>query len=76
LIPLLTTEVISQTPKIAFAILTMPDEKKYEIPLPTKTFSSGRKGYYAQIPSFVYENEVYGGQVQVWKKDDKKNYQK
>jgi hypothetical protein len=66
----MATELDTQTPKskIAFVTLTMPDEKKHEIPLPPKTFSSGRKGYFAQIPSFVFENEVYGGQVQVWKK--------
>jgi hypothetical protein len=63
----------SQRPRsnIAFAIIRMPDGKEHEIPLPAKTFSSGREGYYAQIPGFVYENEVYGGQIQVWKKGDK-----
>jgi len=45
---------------IAVAILRMPDGKEHEIPLPAKTFKSGREGYYAQVPSFVYENEVYG----------------
>ncbi len=60
------TEV--QKPKIAFATLTMPDGKKHEIPLPSKIYSSGRKGFYAHIPTFVYEGEVYGGQIQVWKK--------
>ena len=63
----------SQTPKskIAFAVIRMPDGKEHEIPLPAKTFSSGREGYYAQIPGFVYEDEVYGGQIQVWKKGEK-----
>ncbi|HZA06369.1 MAG TPA: hypothetical protein VE619_01590 [Nitrososphaeraceae archaeon] len=56
--------------KIAFVILRMPDGKEHEIPLPAKTFKSGREGYYAQVPSFVYENEVYGGQIQIWKKGD------
>jgi hypothetical protein len=55
---------------IAVAILRMPDGKEHEIPLPAKTFKSGREGYYAQVPSFVYENEVYGGQIQIWKKGD------
>ena len=55
---------------IAIAILRMPDGKEHEIPLPAKTFRSGREGYYAQVPSFVYENEVYGGQIQIWKKSD------
>ncbi|MGC2427974.1 MAG: hypothetical protein WA421_13135 [Nitrososphaeraceae archaeon] len=56
--------------RIAVAILRMPDGKEHEIPLPPKTFKSGREGYYAQVPSFVYENEVYGGQIQIWKKGD------
>jgi hypothetical protein len=56
--------------KIAFVTLTMPDGKEHEIPLPAKTFKSGREGYYAQVPSFIYENEVYGGQIQIWKKGD------
>ena len=55
---------------IAIVILRMPDGKEHEIPLPAKTFRSGREGYYAQVPSFVYENEVYGGQIQIWKKSD------
>lgn len=59
--------------KIVIAILSMPDGKQYEIPLVSKTFSSGREGFYAQIPSLVYNNEVYGGQIQVWKKGDSKN---
>jgi hypothetical protein len=54
--------------KTVFAILRMPDGKEHEIPLPAKTFKSGREGYYAQVPSFIYENEVYGGQIQLWKK--------
>ena len=54
--------------KVVIAILSMPDGKQYEIPLVNKTFSSGRQGFYAQIPSLVYKNEVYGGQIQVWKK--------
>jgi len=49
----------------------MPDGKEHEIPLPPKTFSSGREGYYAQVPGFVYEDEVYGGQIQIWKKGEK-----
>jgi hypothetical protein len=38
---------------VALAIIKMPDGKEHEIPLPPKTFSSGREGYYAQIQSFV-----------------------
>jgi len=56
---------------IAFATIKMPDGKEHEIPLPPKTFSSGREGFYAQISAFVYEDEVYGGQIQVWKKTPK-----
>ena len=43
---------------VALAKIKMPDGKEHEIPLPPKTFSSGREGYYAQIQSFVYDNEV------------------
>lgn len=57
--------------RIVMAIISMPDGKKYEIPLVSKTFSSGRQGFYSQIPSFVYNNEVYGGQIQVWKKGER-----
>ena len=57
--------------KIAFATIRMPDGKEHEIPLPPKTFSSGRQGYYSQVPAFVYEDEVYGGQIQLWKKGEK-----
>jgi hypothetical protein len=58
--------------KIAFAVMRMPDGTEHELPLPPKTFSSGREeGYYAQIPAFVYDDEVYGGQIQVWKKGEK-----
>lgn len=66
----MATEVDTQIqkPKIAFALLTMPDGKKHEIPLPSKIYSSGRKGFYAHIPTFVYDGEAYGGQIQVWKK--------
>lgn len=63
----------SQKPKskIAFAVIRMPDGTEHEIPLPPKTFSSGREGYYAQIPGFIYNDEVYGGQIQIWKKGEK-----
>jgi hypothetical protein len=56
---------------VPLAIIKMPDGKEHEIPLPPKTFSSGREGYYAQIQSFVYDNEVYGSQIQIWKKENK-----
>jgi hypothetical protein len=51
----------------------MPDGKRYDIPLVSKIFSTGREGFYAQIPSMVYNNEVYGGQIQVWKKGANQN---
>ena len=57
--------------KIAIAVLKMPDGKEVEIPLPPKVFKSGREGFYAQIAAFVYDDEVYGGQIQVWKKTPK-----
>ena len=59
--------------KLAIAILKMPDGKEVEIPLPPKVFKSGREGFYAQISAFVYDDEVYGGQIQVWKKTPKKD---
>ena len=59
--------------KIAIATLKMPDGKEVEIPLPPKVFKSGREGFYAQISAFVYDDEVYGGQIQVWKKTPKKD---
>lgn len=57
--------------KIAYAVIPMPDGTEHEIPLPPKTFSSGREGYYAQIPGFAYNDEIYGGQIQIWKKGEK-----
>jgi hypothetical protein len=59
--------------KLAIATLKMPDGKEIEIPLPPKVFKTGREGYYAQIAAFVYDDEVYGGQIQVWKKTPKKD---
>ena len=57
--------------KLAIATLKMPDGKEIEITLPPKVFKTGREGYYAQIAAFVYDDEVYGGQIQVWKKTPK-----
>jgi hypothetical protein len=69
----MSADTSSQKPKskIAYATIRMPDGKEHEIPLAPKTFSSGREGYYSQVPSFVYDNEVYGGQIQIWKKGEK-----
>jgi len=57
-------------PKGNFVIVTlkMPNGEEHAIPLPPKKFKTGRLGYYSQIPSFIYDNEVYGGQIQIWKK--------
>ena len=50
--------------KIAFAVIRMPDGTEHENPLPAKTFSSGREeGYYAQIPAFVYDDEVSADRI-------------
>ncbi|HZT35929.1 MAG TPA: hypothetical protein VFA15_08410 [Nitrososphaera sp.] len=54
--------------KFAYATIRMPDGKEHEIPLAPKQFKTGREGYYAQIPSFVYNGDMYGGQIQLWKK--------
>ena len=54
--------------KIVFVTLKMPDGKEHEKPLPQKVFSSGREGFYAQIPALVYENEICGGQYRFGKK--------
>ncbi len=61
-------------PKGNFVIVTlkMPNGEEHSIPLPPKKFSTGRLGYYSQIPSFIYNDEVYGGQIQVWKKGKEK----
>ena len=42
----------------------MPDGTEHEVPLAPKKFKIGREGYYAQIPAFVYNDEIYGGQHQ------------
>ena len=65
------SESESKKSKIAMATIKMPDGKEVEIPLPPKVFKTGREGYYAQIAAFVYDDEVYGGQIQVWKKTPK-----
>ena len=54
--------------KFAYATIRMPDGTQQEIPLAPKQFKTGREGYYAQIPSFVYKDDIYGGQIQLWKK--------
>lgn len=66
----MTPDSSSETkqPKFAYATIRMPDGTEHEIPLAPKQFKTGRDGYYAQIPSFVYNNDIYGGQIQLWKK--------
>jgi hypothetical protein len=58
----------SKLGKFAYAIIKMPDGTQHEIPLAPKQFKTGREGYYAQIPSFIYNDNMYGGQIQIWKK--------
>jgi len=58
----------SKQNKFAYATIRMPDGTQHEIPLAPKQFKTGREGYYAQIPSFVYNNDMFGGQIQIWKK--------
>ncbi len=65
----------NEKPNFVSAKLTMPDGKEHEVLLPAKTFSTGRTGFYAQIPSMAYDNDVYGGQIQIWKKSDNKDRQ-
>ena len=60
-----------EKPKFVIATLRMPDDKTYDIPLPAKIFKSGRHGFFSQIPPIVFNNEIYGGQIQVWKKTEK-----
>ena len=47
--------------KIVFVTIEMPDGKGYGVPLPAKTFSSRREGFYSQIPPMVCDNEICGG---------------
>ena len=57
--------------RIVFVTMTMPDGKEYEVPVPPKIYKSGREGFFAQIPSFEYRDDSYGGQIQIWKKTPK-----
>lgn len=57
--------------KYANATVRMPDGKEHEIPLAPKQFKTGRQGFYAQVPGFIYDGEMYGGQIQLWKKTKK-----
>lgn len=68
---ILSDNVEKPKSKIVIVVIKMPDGKEYEIPMPAKTYSTGREGFYAQIPALVYENDIYGGQIQVWKKTPK-----
>lgn len=53
--------------KIVFITIKIPDGKEHQVPLPEKTFSSGREGVYSQILPMV-DDEMYGGQIQIWNK--------
>ena len=66
-----TTTKTKEVSKFASALITMPDGKAKETTLEEKIFKSGRTGFYAQITAFVYEGELYGGQIQIWKKTPK-----
>lgn len=61
----------SKKHNIVFVTIKMPDGKEHEVPLPYKIYKSGRKGYYSQIPSLVYDGEIFGGQIQIWEKTKK-----
>ena len=37
------------------------------IPVSVKEFSTGTKGYFAQIPKTVIDGEEINGQIQIWK---------
>ena len=63
-----TTQMSEEKAKIVVVTIRMPDGKEYEVPLPAKTFSSGREGFYSHIPSITYDDEIYGGQIQIWNK--------
>ena len=65
---MMSEEQKTEKPDMVIAKLTMPDGKDYEIPMAAKVFKSGRHGFYTQIPPIVYDGEIYGGQIQVWKK--------
>ena len=57
--------------RYAYATVRMPDGKEHEIPLAPRQFKTGRQGFYAQKPGFIYDGEMYGGQIQLWKKTKK-----
>jgi len=62
-----------KNPSFVIVIIKMPDGKEHEIPVPSKIFKTGRTGFFAQIPAFAYDNNVYGGQIQIWMKTPKKS---
>ena len=51
--------------------MVMPNGDEHEVLVTPKTFSSGREGYFAQISSFAYDDDVFGGQIQIWNKTKK-----
>lgn len=46
----------------------MPDGEDHKVLALAKIFKSGRNGLYAQIPTITYDDELWGGQIQIWKK--------
>ena len=53
---------------VVMCTLEMPDGKMVQVPMRHKVFSSGKEGFYAQIPLFVGgAADAYKGQVMFWK---------
>lgn len=69
----MSNENESKKSNIVIVTIKMPDGKEHEVPLPAKIYKTGREGYFSQIPSFVFDGEVFGGQIQIWKKTPKSN---
>lgn len=60
--------ILFMTQEIVMCTLEMPDGKMVQVPMTRKQFSSGKTGYYAQIPLFVGDAATaYKGQVMFWK---------
>lgn len=57
--------------KVVKISLKFEDGTVAELIAPEKVFSSGRLGYFAQIPATAAEGNVYGGQIQIWQKTPK-----
>ena len=65
--------VSTGTPEFLLAdIKTAAGKVLQSIVAMAKTFKSTREGFFAQIPPFVHNGKVYGGQVQIWEKSTSK----